>query len=656
MGPNRQQVNWQRRLHFSIGVLVIALVCLFSWQNYQTTTRAIRETTDESVLRQVETARVLFGDRLERLKQDVLSAIKSENSPSDLLLVSLFSLTAENQWRATETKHLSPQLKTWPETYFEDLYRSLPFNELQGPQQYWRVIKDPSGRTIYAVLFETQLENSGRGFALSLVQGNYFSDLLSPLMGSDQTWMLFDESGVTVAHPKREWIGLSLMDHELISSTVKRTNGEGKSEYKDVSGIKVSGRSSSISESNLFLAVTHNLSSFRSIFFSILFRVGLAGVVALCLCFLFLNWILFRWDRTLSLIQQLIQSVGESEGVLQIPKSILTGFAPLAYSIVALHQKIKDERLQEKALAQRELQAEREQSLRKVSLGLAGEVREPLSTALGHLQLARAKCLADTRMKSHFDAIEKEFRSIHELITNLTRFAGAESNQRRKVEMSELLVSVLMQLRENLTLQGVHVYRKFERTPPVEIELASMRSALVHTIKNAVEAMAGVNERSLEIKTSCEEGYVVIEVKDQGTGIAPEVREKMFEPFFTTKGEGHPGLGLCLLKSVLEKHKGNLDIQSEAGKGTTVVMRIPTNGKIEDLLENIEPLDLEQGVDRFGAEDRVTHIHSKSIIEVSETEDEDDFFEAAFLPSGLPLFGDIEVRRPQINTSNKGRD
>jgi signal transduction histidine kinase len=71
-------------------------------------------------------------------------------------------------------------------------------------------------------------------------------------------------------------------------------------------------------------------------------------------------------------------------------------------------------------------------------------------------------------------------------------------------------------------------------------------------------------------------GGVAIRVSDQGEGMPPEVQRRLFEPFFTTRSEG-TGLGLAIMRSVIDAHGGEVEVQSEPGRGTTFVVRLPVH-------------------------------------------------------------------------------
>ena len=100
-----------------------------------------------------------------------------------------------------------------------------------------------------------------------------------------------------------------------------------------------------------------------------------------------------------------------------------------------------------------------------------------------------------------------------------------------------------------------------------------IREALLNLVQNALDAMTGGG--TLGISSYVRDGMACIEVRDTGHGMTPEVRERAFEPFFTTKGKRGTGLGLSEVYGIAKRHRGNAEIESEPGKGTTVRLTFP---------------------------------------------------------------------------------
>jgi signal transduction histidine kinase len=121
---------------------------------------------------------------------------------------------------------------------------------------------------------------------------------------------------------------------------------------------------------------------------------------------------------------------------------------------------------------------------------------------------------------------------------------------------------------------GIQIEKKFGEVTPFEHYPALLNQAIMHIILNAVEAIE--EEGVINIVTQEENNSVIIQVSDTGKGMSDELKRRIFDPFFTTKDVGSgSGLGLSITRGIIEKHHGQIEIESNKGKGTTMKLILP---------------------------------------------------------------------------------
>jgi len=167
-----------------------------------------------------------------------------------------------------------------------------------------------------------------------------------------------------------------------------------------------------------------------------------------------------------------------------------------------------------------------------------------------------------------------------EIVKGLRTFSRLDESDVKFVDLHEGLDSTLVLLRNNIP-QNVKVIRNYGELPKVECYAGKVNQVFMNIITNALNAIKdnGKNsheEESLVITTSQEKGMARISIKDSGTGMTPEVKEKIFEPFFTTKdvGEG-TGLGLSIVFNIIEKHKGHVVVNTAPNEGAEFIIYLP---------------------------------------------------------------------------------
>ncbi|NBC83168.1 MAG: PAS domain-containing protein [Bacteroidetes bacterium] len=138
-------------------------------------------------------------------------------------------------------------------------------------------------------------------------------------------------------------------------------------------------------------------------------------------------------------------------------------------------------------------------------------------------------------------------------------------------------IETVLTLYHNQIKQGINVIREFEEIPMVNCYADEINQVWTNLIHNSLQAMG--QSGTLTVSVESDEGNVVVKIGDTGTGIEPEISEKIFEPFFTTKksGEGS-GLGLDIVKKIVEKHDGSISFESAVNVGTTFKIELPVHG------------------------------------------------------------------------------
>jgi signal transduction histidine kinase len=217
--------------------------------------------------------------------------------------------------------------------------------------------------------------------------------------------------------------------------------------------------------------------------------------------------------------------------------------------------------------------AEKLASLGQLSASIAHEINNPLAGVLTYTKLMAKKISGDTLDKEvaldYLAKMESEVGRCSRIIRNLLDFSRQAEPTLRLVDVNQVIEQVLAMVGHQAQLQEVDVVRELSPSlPKVMADFDKLQQVFTNLTLNAIQAMSGGGK--LTLRTSVANGQVRIDVQDTGCGISKENLSKLFTPFFTTKEKGSGvGLGLAVVRGIVERHKGELKVQSEAGKGTT---------------------------------------------------------------------------------------
>jgi len=225
------------------------------------------------------------------------------------------------------------------------------------------------------------------------------------------------------------------------------------------------------------------------------------------------------------------------------------------------------------------IRSEKMAALGQLSAGIAHEIRTPLTSIKIFIQSLEKEIDLDENQKEDFRIIKKEIDRINENITRFLNFARPEEPQFQRIHINTLVKDALNLLAAKIKNSGIDLNVSVpEDLPPVEGDPKQLDQVLLNLLLNAIEAMpqgGALNIRSIVKRIRDSQGrFLQLIIQDTGRGIPAKDRPYVFDPFFTTK-EGGTGLGLSIVYSIVQKHNGQIEVESELGKGTSFIVSLP---------------------------------------------------------------------------------
>ena len=206
------------------------------------------------------------------------------------------------------------------------------------------------------------------------------------------------------------------------------------------------------------------------------------------------------------------------------------------------------------------LQAERLSSLAEIASGVVHEVRNPLGAIKGAVEILEDELAEDSPRREFAHIAKVEVERIDKLVHEFLRFARPPRLSKTLTDVNNVVESVTLLLEQQAESRGVIVKKELARgLPPIKIDAEQITQVLINLARNALEAVP--NGGRVVFRTLENDEAVILEVEDNGGGIAPETRERIFDPFFTTKDKGS-GLGLSVAHKIVAQHEGTLTAEN----------------------------------------------------------------------------------------------
>lgn len=224
--------------------------------------------------------------------------------------------------------------------------------------------------------------------------------------------------------------------------------------------------------------------------------------------------------------------------------------------------------------------SEKQASIDELSSTIAHEIRNPIAAAKSLVQQIGEDPTSPENVEYGKVALE-ELDRVERSISHLLKYSREEELVFDRVNLATVVDSALTELRAKLDDAKVLVARNYISGPAVVADAAKLRQVFANLLDNAIDAFEGVPE-GRKIELFIENGrpdQASVRVRDNGCGISEEQIGRIFNPFFTTKAKG-TGLGMAISKKIVEAHEGVIDVESEVGRGTDFIVRLPLPPKV----------------------------------------------------------------------------
>jgi len=231
-----------------------------------------------------------------------------------------------------------------------------------------------------------------------------------------------------------------------------------------------------------------------------------------------------------------------------------------------------------KELERKKQQAERLAAIGEMAAGIAHEIRNPLASISGSVEVLVRKKAFDPKYASLVDIILREGHRLNGIIESFLNYTRRPELDRRWMDMHQVIEEVILLLRHNgkwLPSIRIKMENQIEGKTHFWFDANQMKQVFYNLLVNACEAMPEGGDIRVRIcETADVPSLVRVEIADSGVGITEDRLKKIFTPFFTTKQTG-TGIGLPIVHRIIQDHGGTIEVKSQAGKGATFAVQFP---------------------------------------------------------------------------------
>jgi len=228
-----------------------------------------------------------------------------------------------------------------------------------------------------------------------------------------------------------------------------------------------------------------------------------------------------------------------------------------------------------KRLEQHARRTERMATFGQLAAGVAHEIRNPMASISGSIELLRSSPQASEDDRTLMTIVQREVQRLNVLIGDLLDYANPRAKQTVDFDLASLIEETVQVARGDQNFSDIELSTTVDGAPlPIHADPAKLRQVVWNLVRNAADAaLAGGKHVKVEARKAAD-GAAQITVEDDGTGIPESLVGRIFDPFVTTKQKG-TGLGLATCHAIVTEHGGRIDVETAVGKGTKMIVTIP---------------------------------------------------------------------------------
>lgn len=256
--------------------------------------------------------------------------------------------------------------------------------------------------------------------------------------------------------------------------------------------------------------------------------------------------------------------IADPTGVIWLVKAYPVKDGQNTVGVVEVARNITKQKQMEMEMAR----LERLNLIGQMAAGLGHEVRNPMTTVRGFLQLLKNK-EGLSNYKDYFELMLEELDRANNIITQYLSLVKKKTTKKLKQNINTILRALYPLIQADAFKSDIHFTLELKSIPDLIIDEEEIHQLVLNLVRNGLEAMS--TGGNLTIRTYVEEDEVVLAIQDQGAGIKSDLLKKIGTPFFTTKDNG-TGLGLAICNSIAARHNARIEMESGCS-GTTVIVR-----------------------------------------------------------------------------------